>query len=122
MTRERGELPTEEEELLGIERPSLEDEQEAERLAAEKAELMNEFLRNLMTNQLFRYWLISQINAFGGFENTFAATPTGFPDTNATWFKAGMKAAGWALWEQFDDLAPELASLMRKEGRGPAPG
>jgi hypothetical protein len=60
-------------------------------------------------------YLVS-LNTFG---QTFAVGPTGFPDPHATFFHAGMKAAGEALWEQFDNLTPELVALMRRDARIP---
>lgn len=115
MTRARGELPEPEEALLGIERPSLEDEQAQEKAAAEQANLRRAFMLDLMGRPLFREWLMAKLTALNTFGNTFAASPAGVPDPYATWFHAGMKAAGWALWEEVDDLAPEMASLMRRE-------
>jgi hypothetical protein len=58
--------------------------------------------------------MMKQLNGFGTFENSFAASPTGFPDPLATQFKLGMKAAGWHLWEVFDTASPEFASAMRR--------
>src|SRR5579863_1688125 len=115
MTRARGELPEPEEQLLGIERPSIEQEAELERVRKERNELRRRFLVQLMETDLFREWLMEQLMGFGTFENSFGAAPNGFPDRCATQFKLGMKAAGWHLWETFDDLAPALASLMRRE-------
>jgi hypothetical protein len=114
MTRKRGELPEPEEALLGIERPTPEEEAEAERIIKEKLELRKRFLVDLISGEEFRAWLMEQLVAFGTFENAFGASPAGFPDPMATQFKQGMKAAGWHLWTLFDDIAPELASQMRR--------
>lgn len=118
MTRARGELPAPEEALLGIQRPTLEQEQEAERIAAEKAELRKAGLIQLMRQDWFREWLMGWLVQFGAFDNPMAASPTGFPDPMATQFYLGRKAAGWELWAHFDDLSPDLASLMRREASG----
>lgn len=118
MSRARGELPPEEESLLGIERDSPEQEAEAKRAFDEAQEFKRRFLVTLMQNQSFREWLMPLLDEFGTFENSFGVSPTGFPDPMATQFKLGMKAAGWRLWTLFDDLAPELASQMRREGAG----
>lgn len=117
--RARGELPEPEERLLGIERPTVEEEAEAEKIRSENAEIRRLFLRSLIENPLFREWLMEQLNAFQTFANPLAVSPTGFPDPMATQFHLGMKAAGWVLWTVFDDLAPELASLMRREAMKP---
>lgn len=118
MTRRRGELPELEEQLLGIERPSIEQEEAAEQVQKEKRELRKAFLRSLIENELFREWMMEKLTAFHTFEQPFGAGPTGFPDPLATHFALGMKAAGWSLWTEFDDLYPDLASLMRREALG----
>lgn len=115
MTRQRGELPDAEEELLGIERESPEQEAEAEREAKERAEFRRLFLVQLMQSDMFRAWLMEQLVGWQTFENPFGISPAGFPDPMATQFALGQKAAGWHLWTIFDDVAPELTSLMRRE-------
>jgi hypothetical protein len=101
--------------------------EEAAREAADKlskeqrVELRRMFLIRQMENPMFRDWLMEQLVALGAFANTFGLSPAGFPDPNATWFAAGQKAAGWYLWEIFDQAAPELASQMRREWGGPKP-
>lgn len=120
MTRARGELPEPEERLLGIERPSLEDEAESDRKLAEAAELRRLFLVGMMERPMFREWLWSVLDGFGTFQQQFGASPGGFPDPLATQYSMGMKAAGWSLWTTFDDLDPDLASLMRREAAGKA--
>lgn len=117
--RARGELTDLEEDLLGIERPSEEDEAQESRDALEKTEFRRRFLHQLMESSDFREWLMEQLTGFGTFDRTFAVSPTGFPDQAATEFHLGMKAAGWYLWEQVDDIAPDLASLMRREALAP---
>lgn len=118
MTRARGELPEPEEELLGIVRPSLEDEQEADRITQEKANLRRRYLLGLMQTDLFREWLMAKLNQFGTFGHDLGASPNGSPDPLASQYSMGMKAAGWQLWCEVDDLAPEMASLMRREAKG----
>lgn len=119
MTRARGELPEPEESLLGIERPTLEQEDEAKKIADEKVLLRTIYLRKLMDTELFRAWLWEHLQAFGTFTNTFGLSPTGFPHPEGSWFAAGRKSAGWDIWEQIDNLAPDLASLMRREATKP---
>lgn len=115
MTRLRGELPEPEEQLLGIERPTPEQEAQAEKIRAEKVELRRRFLVAMMENPLFREWLMEQLVGFRTFERPFGISPAGFPDHEATKFQDGLRAAGWHMWAIFDDVAPELASLMRRE-------
>ena len=103
-----------EDELLGIERPTPEEEDEAQRLIRRETEFRRAYLITLMENKEFRGWLMEWLNSIGTFEQAFAGSPTGFPDPLATQYSMGMKAAGWNLWCFFDDLAPDLASLMRR--------
>lgn len=119
MTRRRGEIPEPEEQILGIERPSFEQEAQAEQIRKEKLEIRKLLVKSMLENDLMRELLMEWINGFGTFENAFGAGPTGFPDHDATQFKMGMKAAGWYLWSQMDDLYPDLASLMRREATAP---
>lgn len=115
MTRKRGELPEAEEALLGIERDSPEQEAEQERERKERTEFERATLLSLMGNEVFRNWLMGLLISFHTFEQPFGISPAGFPDPHATWFNAGMKAAGWHIWEIFDALSPDLASKMRRE-------
>ena len=99
----------------GEPRPMLEDDREAQRIRDEKHELRLAGLRRCMEQAWFREWLMEKLLAFNTFGQTFAVTPGGFPDPHSTFYHAGMKAAGWALWEELDNLSPELASTMRRE-------
>jgi hypothetical protein len=100
--------------LLGVERLSPEEEAEQEKAQAEKRELRKALLIGLMESADFRAWLMEKLTAFETFTMPFGAGPTGFPDTNATFYALGMKAAGWNIWEEFDAMCPELASKMRR--------
>ncbi len=119
MTRERGELPEPEEALLGIERPTPEQEDEAAKIAAEKKHLREVFLRDLIANDLFREWLHEQLVAMGTFISPFGSSPNGAPDPMQTQFYLGRKSAGWDMWEIFDNLSPLHASMMRREAKQP---
>lgn len=103
----------------GEPRPVTDDDGSAERIQAEKAELRKTALTQLMGQTWFREWLMEYLASVNTFGITFGVGPTGFPDPNATFFHLGMKAAGEALWEQFDTLCPDLAALMRRETRIP---
>lgn len=104
-----------ERELLGIERPSPEEEAAEERRLADAAEVRKAWLIGQMQNHMFREWLMEILVGFGTFSTMFGAGPSGFPDPLATQFQMGRKAAGWELWTTFDDVSPELASVMRRE-------
>jgi hypothetical protein len=110
----RDNLTDDEAALLGLHEPTP-DEIAAEKAMAEKLEDRRLMLIGLMQNQDFRAWLMEILIGFNTFGRTFAATPTGFPDHAATEFHLGMKAAGWWIWDQMDTLAPDQASLMRRE-------
>ncbi len=110
---------TAEEILLGVTPPTQAEVDEAKRSAAEKAEWRRNFLSGLMSSVDFRAWLMNILIQWGTFDNAFGAGPTGFPDPMATQFQLGMKQAGWRLWTEFDDIAPDLTSLMRREWAKP---
>lgn len=110
---------TPEEAILGVERPTPEQEAEAKKTQDEKDEVRRRFLLGMIHNPLFRQWLMGHLLAFQTFSQPFGVSPAGFPDPMATQFHMGMKAAGWALWEEFDNLAPEMASVMRREASKP---
>ena len=114
-TRPRGELSDLEENLLGIERPTPEDEERTERDTKEKAEIRKQLFQRLMQEPVFRDWLWEKLMEFGAFQNRILATPTGFPDDKATWFNLGLREAGWSLYTEFDNIAPGLVSAMRRE-------
>lgn len=105
----------EEAEILDIYRDDPEQRADEERERAIKANFRHEMLLAQMQNREFRAWLMEKLTAFGTFGHSFGASPAGVPDPLATWFALGMKAAGWALWEEFDGLTPEWASVMRRE-------
>lgn len=111
-------MQPEEADLAGYRRMSAEDVAEEEDRVV-RARFRQAYLIGLMRNEDFRGWLWEWLAEFGTFGNPMAVSPTGFPDPMATQFFLGKKAAGWAMWEQFDNLAPELASLMRREGSKP---
>lgn len=114
-------LPGESEDAFfpGEPRPKSDEDDNAQRILAEKQEQRRAGILRLMGQAWFREWLMEYLTSLNTFGTTFAATPTGFPDPNATFFHLGMKAAGTALWEQLDDISPELAALMRRETRTP---
>lgn len=119
MTRARGELPEPEEQLLGIERPTPEQEEAAKKISDEKAELRRVYMLQLMQTPLFREWLWGFLQECRTFNHTFGVSPTGFPDPDGTQYALGLRQAGWNLWEFFDDIAPDYTSLMRREAKQP---
>jgi hypothetical protein len=117
--RPRGELSPEEERLLGYNRPSPEDEEQAAKQALEEIRFRREQISLLMNQRWFRQWLWERLSLLHTFDNLYAVSPSGFPDTRATDFYHGQKAAGWDLWTFFDDIVPEQTSLMRREAMKP---
>ena len=112
-------VPEPEEILLGVVHQTPEQVANEEKVQAENREIRRLFLVKLLQDEPFRQWLRAKLEAWNTFGNPFGASPTGFPDPMATQFALGMKAAGWNLWEEFDEASPELASLMRREALKP---
>lgn len=102
----------EEERLLGRDP---EADRAARQRAEEEAELEAVYLRQVMESPIFRAWLMRQLVGFETFGNPYGVSPSGFPDHALTQFRLGMKAAGWHLWTILDSVAPDTASLMRRE-------
>lgn len=49
------------------------------------------------------------------FDPSFPCGPNGFPQPEATWFRAGQYALGQAIWQSWLRLAPDAAVLMLQE-------
>lgn len=90
-------------------------DEEQEREAKLRRERHRVLLLRLLNDPDTRDWIWGLLTEFGTFEMKFAATPTGFPDPQATAYHRGRHSAGWRIWAELDDAAPELASLMRRE-------
>lgn len=90
----------------------------AEKEAAQKALARKNFLTALMSRPEARAWLWEILDEFDTFRPRFGITPAGFPDPQGSWYRAGMRDAGWWLWTQLDDADPDLASMMRREHKG----
>lgn len=105
-----------EEIMLGF-KPQLTPEEQlaVEQTAAEKAEVRKIYLKGQMATPQFREWLMEVLLGVGTFAPPFANSPGGFPDPMATMFAMGRKSVGDELWIMFDDAAPDMASLMRRE-------
>ena len=114
-------VPTAAEFVLGHTRPDPAKEEERARAAAEKREMREAGLRRLIEQQWFRDWLIGFLDELGTYDNPIAASPGGFPDPLATQFYLGRKSAGVQLVDLFDDISPDMVSLMRREARKPPP-
>jgi hypothetical protein len=112
-------LPDPEEILTGRRPPTQAETEETNRHAAEKAEFRKTFLAQLMTSADFREWLWEKLQLFGAFSNSFGVGPAGFPDPLATQFQLGRKSAGWDMFLEFDDAAPDLTSQMRRDALKP---
>lgn len=108
-----------EQEFLGVQRQTLAQEAESRQIADEELKVRRIYLQQLMDNPMFRDWLYGVLMEFSTFSNPIGLSPVGFPDPMATMHAQGVKAAGWRLWEIFDEVAPERASLMRRQGFRP---
>jgi len=49
------------------------------------------------------------------FETVFACGPSGFPQPEATWFKAGEQQLGLRLYQSWHQIDPEGVMLMQRE-------
>ena len=49
------------------------------------------------------------------FDPSFPCGPNGFPQPEATWFRAGQYALGQTIWQSWLRLAPDAAVLMLQE-------
>lgn len=73
------------------------------------------FLLRLLNDPLGRDWIWGLLREFGTFEMIFGASINGVPDPHAHAYYRGRHSAGWRIWTELDDLAPDLTSLMRRE-------
>jgi len=112
---DRDTLSPEEADLLDIDQIAPEERAEIEKQRALEKNFRHEFMLAQMQNREFRAWLMQKLTEMGTFVNAFGHGRSGFPDPNASWFAAGRKSAGWDLWEEVDAIAPDWASLMRRE-------
>lgn len=121
MSEPRVTFPGESEEpyFPGEARPTEPKDDAAQRIADEKREMRDAGISRLMEQAWFREWLMEHLVSLNTFGMTFGVSPTGFPDPHATFFHAGMKAAGEALFERIDAIVPDLAALMRREAATP---
>lgn len=89
----------------------------AEKLEADRqAEKRRQLLRRLLGDAEVRAFIREFLDDCHAFEPRFASTGYS-PDPYGTFLYAGEQKAGWHLWAQLDEAAPELASLMRREDR-----
>ena len=54
-------------------------------------------------------------NDFHAFTSVFSASPTGFPDPNASWYQRGQQDMGMWLYHRWMALEPEGVRLMHVE-------
>lgn len=108
------------EDLLGVTPEDRAADAKAFELVAERAKLRTAELKRLMGQEWFRTWMWDTLTACNTFEIIHAASPTGFPDPRATDYFLGRRSVGWDLWCLLDNLAPDHASLMRREAKDKA--
>lgn len=68
-----------------------------------------------LNSEVGRRCLWSLIDAAGSFEDRFACGPNGFPQPEATWFRAGEQAFGLKLYHKLLLRDPILVSAMHAE-------
>lgn len=74
-----------------------------------------DFYRQVFKSEVGRREMWTILMALGTFVDRFAASPTGFPDNNATWFYAGQKASGQAMFKSWIKLDRDGVMLMLQE-------
>ena len=96
--------------------PAGADRQAAEKLEADRAaEKRRQMIIRLLADEEVRSFFWEYLSDTHAFEPRFASTGYA-PDPMGTFLYAGEQKAGWHLWAQLDAAAPDLASLMRREG------
>lgn len=103
----------------GEPRPEEPKDDSAQRIADEKREMRDAGLKRLMEQAWFREFVMEYLASLNTFGMTFGISPTGFPDPHATFYHAGLKAAGEIFFERIDAIVPDLAALMRREAAAP---
>ncbi len=99
----------------------LHDPERAEREAAAKKEAelaaldRKKLLTALLQDPRIREWFWELITEFDAFNTRFGDQSAGHAAGQVSFYWRGLHDAGWRLWTQLDDAAPELASLMRRE-------
>lgn len=85
-------------------------------LAARRAwEEQRAFWTGVMSTPLGRREMWKLLSTTHAFSTHFAQSNGGFPDPNATWFKAGAQQWGMALYHQLMQFAPDGTALMMVE-------
>lgn len=89
------------------------------RLRAHKEwEEQRDFWRVVLSNPVGRREIWKLLDATHAFSTQFAQSNGGFPDPNATWFRAGEQAWGLALYHNLMRWAPEGVGAMMEEHSG----
>lgn len=88
----------------------------AEREALKRKEKSDEFWRGVMSTDVGRREMWNLIAVQGhAFETPFAVGPNGFPQPDATMWRAAEQAFGLRLYQSLLMLAPEETHLMHRE-------
>lgn len=104
--------PTDDEQPVVSERQAV--ERKSRRIQRERTE-NDQFWRECLSTQVGRRCLWAILEAGHCFEERFMASPVGFTDPNATWFKAGEQAFAWKLFEVWQTIDYQGVYLMRCE-------
>lgn len=71
-----------------------------------------EFFHQMVLSEAGRRFMWSILKDCHAFEPTFAASPVGFPDPNATWFELGRQDTGQRLYHSWHAKAPAPVMQM----------
>ena len=73
------------------------------------------FWQRVLGTEVGRRELWRILASAGAFETPFACGPTGFPQPEATWFKAGQQEFGLRLFFSWQRLDPQGVLVMQQE-------
>ena len=107
--------PDEQEQAETVDAGSRRGLTKAQRLARDREKESERFWFEIMEREDGRRIMWDLLAEAGTFEVRFAASPTGFPDTNATFFHLGEKAFGERLHVTLMKHAPARVLQMRQE-------
>lgn len=98
---------------------SPEGQDKARRNRKRRARREAEFVRSMLADPAGRefFWGLLAVDG-GAFQAPFQCGPNGFPQPEATWFRAGQQAFSLGLYHRLLRIDPEGVLLMLRENDG----
>ena len=87
----------------------------AERRSRQKKDQSAEFWKEILSTVVGRQEIWALLTEARTFETRFACGPSGFPQTEATWFHAGQQDFGLRLYQKLLAISPTDVLQMHKE-------